>query len=282
MDVQDFNLLMTLARTRNITHAAEEFFITQSSISKRVRHIEKELGIVLLLRSRQGIQFTPAGEIVLDHARTILHEVNTMHRALKDRQGVVSGTLRVGVSINYAVYRLPAQLRLYRSRYPLVQTQFVTLSSQDVFSRFLAGKDELAILRGEHSDWTGPRILLGREPICVITSKEDADRPLHEFGQVTRHTDTEMARDITQWMKENHIPPAKSHIAANSTATCMEMVQQGLGWSIVPQICLARFDGSVRPMYFSDGTPLMRATYLFYTAQAEELPQVRAFIDMFR
>ena len=60
MDTQDIQLLMTLHRTNNITRAAEELYTTQSSVSKRIRQLEKELGIILLLRSRLGIQFTPA------------------------------------------------------------------------------------------------------------------------------------------------------------------------------------------------------------------------------
>ena len=60
MDEQDFTLLQVLGRTRNITHAADELYITQSSVSKRIRQMERELGLTLLLRSRQGIQFTPS------------------------------------------------------------------------------------------------------------------------------------------------------------------------------------------------------------------------------
>ena len=58
MDEQDFRLLSVLGRTRNITHAADELYITQSSVSKRIRQMERELGTTLMLRSRQGIQFT--------------------------------------------------------------------------------------------------------------------------------------------------------------------------------------------------------------------------------
>lgn len=54
LDEQDFHLLQVLRRTRNITHAADELYITQSSVSKRIRQMEKELGLTLMLRSRQA------------------------------------------------------------------------------------------------------------------------------------------------------------------------------------------------------------------------------------
>jgi len=280
MDTQDIQLLMTLHRTSNITRTAEELYTTQSSVSKRIRQLEKELGIILVLRSRLGIQFTPAGEIVLRHIRAITRELTSMNQELNDTQGIISGTLRIGVSINYAMYRLPPILRRYQECYPLVHTQTIIEVSQKIYSMFIAGQMELAVVRGEYSDWDGPRMLLGREPICVITCRAHEHLPLDELPQVIRKADTEMERDTALWRREHKIPTAKNQVFANSTATCIEMVRHGLGWGIVPEICLAHFDGCIRPMRFADGRPLVRSTYLLYTEQTAALPQIRAFIDL--
>ena len=69
MDEKDFELLEVLDETRNITHAADKLYMTQSALSKRIKSMEQELGVEILLRSRQGIRFTPAGEKVLEHSR---------------------------------------------------------------------------------------------------------------------------------------------------------------------------------------------------------------------
>lgn len=61
MDEKDFALLMVLGESRNMTKAADKLFITQSALSKRIKNIERELGVELLLRSHQGIRFTPLG-----------------------------------------------------------------------------------------------------------------------------------------------------------------------------------------------------------------------------
>lgn len=58
MDEKDFELLRVLDETRNITHAADRLYITQSALSKRIKAMERELGADILLRSRQGIRFT--------------------------------------------------------------------------------------------------------------------------------------------------------------------------------------------------------------------------------
>ncbi|MCR5758240.1 MAG: LysR family transcriptional regulator [Selenomonas sp.] len=282
MDVQDFQLLSVLGRTRNITHAADELYITQSSVSKRIRQMERELGVTLFLRSRQGITLTPAGEIVLQHTGHIIHELELMQQNLVTVSGTVAGTLRAGISINYAMYRLADQLADYNQLYPAVDTQIITANSQKIYSMLLGGQIDVAILRGEHSEWRGQRILLERERVCAIVGPQDAGRPLQELPQINRQADVDMEREITQWLRENKIRSSKRRIQVNSTSTCVTMVERGLGWGIVPEICLKDFKGERRPLFFANGEPLMRSTYLLFTPQALELPQVCTFIDCIR
>lgn len=281
MDEQDFRLLLILAETGNITHAADRLYITQSSVSKRIRQMEQELGTALLVRSRQGVHFTPAGEIVLQHVKGAVQQLGSMRQEVNQSRGDVAGTIRVGTSINYGMYRLPKQLKRYQALYPLVHTQVVTDSSQKIFADLLKDRYDVVVARGEF-DWHGKRVLLDRERVCAITSAKDAERPLDSLPQITRRTDLAMEREIAQWMRENHIAVSESSIVVNSTATCVEMVRRGLGWGVVPEICLTDFPGSIRPLVLADGEPLVRSTYLMYTEKARELPQVQAFIALLR
>ena len=65
MEEKDFLLLRTLKETQSVTRAAERLYMTQSALSKRIGTLERELGVELLLRSRQGVRFTAEGELVL-------------------------------------------------------------------------------------------------------------------------------------------------------------------------------------------------------------------------
>lgn len=60
----------------------------------------------------------------------------------------------------------------------------------------------------------------------------------------------------------------------------MTMVEQGLGWSVLPDICLDRFDGIVLPIQFSNGERFARRTHILYRPDYLLLPQVKAFIEM--
>ena len=121
MDEKDFELLEVLDETRNITHAADKLYMTQSALSKRIKSMEQELGVEILLRSRQGIRFTPAGEKVLEHSRAALKQMEQLRRGLDAMQGEVCGTLKAGVSVNFSYYRLPEVLTEYPKKYPRVR-----------------------------------------------------------------------------------------------------------------------------------------------------------------
>ena len=54
MDEKDYELLHALDETRNITHAADKLYMTQSALSKRIKALEQELGVEIVLRSRQA------------------------------------------------------------------------------------------------------------------------------------------------------------------------------------------------------------------------------------
>ena len=169
-DEKDFELLQALADSRNITKAADKLYITQSALSKRIRAIERELGVELL-PSHQGIRFTPSGEAVLAHSRAAAREMDQMRRNLDALQGVICGTLNAGISIHYALYRLPDAMADYHRTYPNGKLQITTNQSRHLYRQMLEGSLDVAVIRGEYP-WDGMQFLLSQENICVICARE--------------------------------------------------------------------------------------------------------------
>lgn len=278
MDEKDFELLEVLAGTRNITRAAERLYITQSALSKRIRGIEEELGAELLLRSRQGIRLTPAGELALSRCRAAARELTALRQSLAGLGEEVSGTLSAGVSVNFAQYRLPDILADYHRRYPRVRLQLTTGQSRHLHRQLLEGSLDVAILRGDHP-WDGEKYLLSQEPICVVRARQLAEVPLSRQLYISRQTDPALSALLTQWLRENGLGSRQTGICVDSITTCLEMVRRGLGWGLLPRICLGEFDGDIRPCAFQNGEPLLRRTYLLFTREAARLPQVAAFLE---
>lgn len=282
MDERDFELLEALDKTKNITHAADLLYVTQSSLSKRISAIEQELDIKLLLRSRQGIRFTPEGEAVLHYAKKAAAQLEVMRVALDAKRPYICGTLNAGISINYALYRFPDILAIYRNKYPHVNTHIVTGHSRKLYLQILDGTLDVAIIRGEYP-WKGSKLLLDREKIYVISSPEHKEMLLSEIPYIGHKTDTVFERELTQWIHENNIQVDQANgIYVDNISTCVEMVNRGLGWAIVPEICLENFHGNMKPLFFANGEPFVRSTYLMYSDSALALTQVEAFIKIYK
>lgn len=62
----------------------------------------------------------------------------------------------------------------------------------------------------------------------------------------------------------------------------MEIVKRGIGWSLVPEVALKDYEGSITPCFFDNGEPLIRKTWLLCQPHSSKLPQVEAFAGMLR
>lgn len=281
MDEKDFEILKALSECRNITKASEQLYITQSALSKRIRALERELGIELLIRSHQGIRFTPAGEAVLAHSGRAANEMEMMRRDLDSMQDQVCGTLNAGISINFAQYTLPDILAEYHARYPLVRLQISTGSSRSLYKQISDGMLDLAVLRGEYP-WDGMRFLLSIENICLVHNRELEGKPLGECLYISHRTDSVQSGMISRWMNEHGLDPRSQGFCVDNITTCLEMVRRGIGWALLPEIALKKYEGCITPCRFSNGEPFVRRTYILCQQETLRLPQVKAFADLLK
>lgn len=278
MNDQDYQFLIDLYETKNITKVAQQQFLTQPAMTKRIRRIEEELGCQLILRSKRGVTFTAIGETVVAHCQKIVQAKMELNNTIDQYKGVVGGTLSIGASLNYGRYRLPTALRKYQQMYPMVDISVTTGHSRNLYHMLLENKISLAIIRGNFP-WSEGSILLSAEPICLVRSFDNVDKPLTDYTYISHHTDTDEEKRTEQWLVENNVIQ-NDRIWIDDIASCREMAQAGVGWTIIPSICLNGFRGKITPLRLKDGTPFLRNTYVLYRNSLYELQQVRLFLQV--
>ena len=279
MNEFDLRMLAVLNETHNITKAAEQLFLTQSALSKRISALEQDLNITLLARTQQGVRFTPDGEKVLSYTSQAETLFQNMRNQLTLDKGIISSTLNLGVTNNYAQFCLTDVFIPFRLAYPHITTNIITNHSRKILAQLEDGILDVAIIRGEHH-WSEKTVLLNTENICAIRCQDDKDKPLHSIPYIGRLTDNLLDRKITKWLHENDLITNQPGINVENIITCVSMVEHGLGWAIIPEIALHSFSGIVTPLVYKDGTPLLHHTYLVYSDRSRRLPQINAFIEM--
>jgi DNA-binding transcriptional LysR family regulator len=98
IDLKSLRLLVAVCDYQNIKHAAAQEHIEPSAISKRIAQLESALGAPLLVRNRRGVQPTPAGLALLEHARTILFTMDRIESDIAAFSGGVRGHVRLVAS----------------------------------------------------------------------------------------------------------------------------------------------------------------------------------------
>lgn len=276
MDELDIRILLSLAETGSLTKTAASLFLAQPTLTKRLQNVEQELGCRLFLRSKNGIRLTPMGEQAIQTMRNVSTQLADLRRFIQENRGYVGGSLTVASSLDYSRYSLADVLVQYIHEFPKVNLKVTTAHSSTNFEMLSKNRCQAAIVRGEYK-WAGEKVKLSTEPICLIRSRENRDTPLSQLHYISRYSDSDHMTQQTRWLIEHNLSP-ESTLHVDTLSTVVKLTEQGLGWSIVPAICLDHFTGIREPLRFADGTPLLRNTYLLYRKQDCALPQLREFV----
>src|SRR6201999_3760518 len=97
IELRHMRYFVALADAGSFTHAAERMFIAQPTLSQQIRRLEEIVGAQLLQRSREGLELTSAGAVLLDASRTVLSLVDHEVHRTRQAAGLGRPALRVVV-----------------------------------------------------------------------------------------------------------------------------------------------------------------------------------------
>lgn len=167
MNLRSFQAFVEVVRQGGFSAAAKTINATQSTVSKAVRQLEDELGLVLLDREISPSRLTTAGEIVFRRAIAMLAEKDDMLAELGELRGLKRGLLKLGLPpIGSSVLFAPV-FAAYTKLYPEIDIQLVEHGSRRLEELLLAGDVELAasLLPVEDSfEWQDVRC----EPVVAL------------------------------------------------------------------------------------------------------------------
>ncbi|MFC8515949.1 LysR family transcriptional regulator [Streptomyces sp. NPDC057257] len=118
--VRDLRYFVTVAEELHFTRAAERLYVSQPALSKQIRALERQLGVELLRRDRQGVELTAAGAALLPYARRVLAAWAQGADVVAEARAALRSTLVVGMSTSPGRGGL---LPAIRSRFTAAQPQ---------------------------------------------------------------------------------------------------------------------------------------------------------------
>ena len=157
---------VAIAETGSFTAAAHRVQRTQSAVSMQIKRLEGMLGRELFAREGRSVSLTRDGEMLLTHARRILHAHLEALAAFDQEQ--LAGEVTLGAPDDYASTFLPKSLARFAERHPRVHLEFVCQPSVELVRRLDERTIDLALVT-EGSGERGGTLLL-RERLVWVTS----------------------------------------------------------------------------------------------------------------
>lgn len=281
MDDKDWLILHTIYKERNITKAAEQLYISQPSLTYRIQQLEKEFDVKILSRRKRGVDFTTEGEYLVQYANRMLKELEQTKNYLNSLGGKIKGPLRLGVSQTYARYELPKILAEFLRLYPDVDLHLKTGFSHEVFQMMQHEEASIGIVRDPY-DWRGPKLHIDEEEIFLVSKNKIKIEELPYIPRIDYNTDLSLKNTIESWWKQTFDVPPKIAMEVDIIDTCREMVLNGLGYAILPGICLKGYTNLQKSELFLNNQKLVRKTWLLFNENAFELSPAKAFIEFFQ
>ena len=122
--ITDLNLLRVfyhVAKTEQISKAAEILNVSQPAISQQIKSLEDQIGFKLFSRSKKGVKLTQEAEEIFSYCKNIFAQVESINHTLQNISSLDTGTLRIGASDTICKYYLIDKLKTFEELYPKIR-----------------------------------------------------------------------------------------------------------------------------------------------------------------
>jgi len=174
LDLRRLRVFHDVATRRSFSAAALALSYTQSSVSEAVAALERELGVTLLDRSSRPVGVTPAGEVVLRHAETLLGQVGAIEEDLAALGQGEAGRLRLAGFFTAWSTFLPRAVAAFSRTHPRVTLELDQADPPEATRRLRAGEIDVAVIyrfeAGDPADDPGAQVVtthLGHDPYAL-------------------------------------------------------------------------------------------------------------------
>ena len=258
MDLKQLEYFVRVAELGSFTRAAQALNIAQPALSRQVRLLEVELRQNLLVRNGRGATPTQAGQLLLEHGRGILHQVERAREELGRVRSGLSGRVALGLPPSVARMLTVPLTRAFRQRMPEAQLSISEGLSTAMQENLQNGRLDIAVLYNpnqvpgiEHTPLVQEELLLVQPrppglqedpPPPPISLQEVATLPLvipTRPNAIRMHVESEMAAI-----------GCRPHIALeiDGVSAILDLVADGAGYAILSRNAVMR---SVRPSAFA-------------------------------
>lgn len=242
MDFRQLEMFLAVAENRSFTRASQQLHVAQSAISRKVKLLEEELGVALFKRVNKKVFITPAGETLLRYTRKVFRDLKNAALEVSEIGQLRRGRVKIGAGLIACNYLLPPVLERFKERYPGVDLEVITGSTERLLDLLRNNELDLGLFTLPVESPDLQVIPLCSEEMVVVTSPKHpvlsqrrtlAAAEIERYPLIPFQEGTYTRRLLNRFFHEVGIRP---HITmeAENVATIKPLVKINLGISILP------------------------------------------------
>lgn len=244
--LQQLRILKAIATEKNFTKASELLYLSQPSLSKQLKTLEKNLDVLLINRENNKISLTENGKVFLEYSERILALCEESCRALIDLKNGERGNLTVGASQTIGTYLMPRVLALFAQNYPQIDLKVQVNSTRIIAKNIITREIDIAVVGGEIPDELKKNLTIENfveDEFSLIVSRSHpfakkkiiTKEDLYHLNFITLNSNSTIRKFIDKILTKNQIETRQLKIIMqlNSIEGIKTAVSLGLGAAFV-------------------------------------------------
>jgi LysR family transcriptional regulator, cyn operon transcriptional activator len=286
IELRHLRYFLAVAEASHFTRAAAKLHVTQPTLSHQIRQLEGQLNLPLFDRVGRRIKLTAAGELLLPHARRVLHELEEAQAALGELHQLKRGQLRVGIMQTVNACVIPEIVSRFSAAHPGVRVTCSDMAVDDVESGLESGKLDLGIsfMPAIRASLEGERLFT--EELVFVA------RPSHPLAHRRSIKIRELAtvplvllspKYCTRQLIDRSLAEAKARpevrVEMNSIESIISTVRQSDLASVLPSLALCRREEGLVSVPLTEPKPT-RSVGLLWLRGAQRRAAAKAFASV--
>lgn len=272
MDLHQLFVFTKVVEHKSFSKAADDIFLSQSTVSSHIQSLEKELNLHLFDRVGRESILTPHGERLYEWALRILRLKDEALLDLKQGLTELKGSIRITSSSVPVQFIVPKMVKRFREEFSGVTFHINQTSSKTVADKVMDGSADIGIIGEKYESDKLCYIPLRKEKLVLITSNQlEINSPftIHDIKKypfIMRNSDSGTDSILQKFLLENQISKDDLNIIAYTDGpSLIQFVIQNIGISIISEIAANEYLSYKKvKLHHINGFDTERYFYLVY------------------
>lgn len=262
----DWKILYELYKNPNLTQVSKLLYLTQPTLTKRLKLVEEELDTTIVNRTPKGLTLTEEGRYLGEKAGEYLQFREEIDAKLLEFKQEQTEYLHIGSAYTFSKFMLRPLLNPFLTKHPNLNLKVTNLQSNTLHQMLLDGAIDAAFIRGDYTQGVSSVPILPDYGYIVTKNPVDLQR-LPQMNRILYQTSGWTEQQIEKWWEEWF---GKTAFKAVGSAGYVDFALNAISDDDAYVLCFLPSQASVpqgmtaTPMTMRDGSQIVRSTWFIY------------------